>query len=622
MNPDLKYNNDYFKIITLNNMKDLMNIPIQDLKKFHTRNFKGDLFSKIYKEAVQLEYQKLKKSYNDIDKIPFSNEKNLSYQISPYKVENINVQKIIPQNKKIILKINYQVNNFKQSPKITNYNDQKNFYKNDYISNENNNRSSSSSDNEMHNRNYYNNNNDDNANYIKYKKISSKDKNKNKQNNFKERESEYNKKYYSNNDNKYNHNFRDYRNSENGENSDYSSDEEEEKNSSVPLHLNRRNQYSYYNNSRNNNTTNNINKGSRNYKIEEEKYNSPVHKEKNKNYTNYDNEDDDDYEYYTYKDYNTSAKKNTRNYITKKSINSRNKLFNDNENNDYNNDFESSSLSKSSFDLRNKSNNSNISSIHNKNKFNRQNSNSSSSSESENSDKNNKNIEKKNNNKNNELSADNVTWKKGSRKLNFKNLLNLKKNNDTSNDENDNKEEENIKINNNNSNKNNDVNNPFYNKNDVVSDKKSPITYRNNDNIYTKNYFKTSDPIDHYPIKKLVFNIKYDTRFGENLGISGSISPFGNWNQNKTKALSWNKGNIWTGELEINYMIPKIFEFKFVIIKRKNIIKWESGNNHKMNLDDFQKELNMRTNGKYKDYEYEYNKKEKILNLKVKMNIK
>ena len=87
-------------------------------------------------------------------------------------------------------------------------------------------------------------------------------------------------------------------------------------------------------------------------------------------------------------------------------------------------------------------------------------------------------------------------------------------------------------------------------------------------------------------------------------------------------SLKWNNGNLWTGELEINYMMPKSFEFKFVVVENKIIKKWEDGYNHKLNLDDFNKEFDNKPKGKYQDYEYEYNNIEKLLTLKVKMNYK
>ena len=700
MNSRHKYNYNYFKIITLNSLKDLMSIPMQDLKQFHTRNFKGDLFNKIYKEAVQLEYQNLKKSNNDVDTASFSKEKNKSYRISPYKDENYNLKKIIPEEKKNTLKNKTKIIIPKVPPKIKRFDQIKNLYKKDVISYANDSRNESSSDSEIGNRRY----NDDNINYIKYKKISNKDKYNNRENLFHERENVFNKSYnnnynnnynisnntsgtisrvvsdhdyiydnnnhrrnnyyyndsnespnnninYSNNDNNndFNYNFNGYRNRINADRSNYNlNEEEEEKNNSASSRFNRINRYSYYNRGSNSNITN-TNNGSSSFLIEEEKFSSPIRKEKKiKNNMNYINEENDyDEEYNPYRNYYTDVKISSSNLGTKRSIASRNSLFNDNEKNEnkstksirsiksiksinsinnknsnkksnsrnlydefdaYDNFYEANSLSKSSYDLRNRSKNSNFNSINSKNyKFDRKNSKNSSSYKNENSDSEEDADE-------NELSADDVSWSRGSGTFRFKKLLNNKKNNDTSS-ENDSKEEENNEKYNN---KNNNVKPSLHNLNFVIRNKAIP--YRNNNNYNSINTFKSANVIDPFPLKKITFTVKYDTHFGENLGISGSIFPFGNWNQNNIMAMNWNNGNLWTGELEINNMIPKSFEFKFVVTKNKNIKKWESGNNHKFNLDEFRKDFNMEPKGKYQEYEYEYNRFEKVLNLRLKAN--
>ena len=128
------------------------------------------------------------------------------------------------------------------------------------------------------------------------------------------------------------------------------------------------------------------------------------------------------------------------------------------------------------------------------------------------------------------------------------------------------------------------------------------------------------DHNDHYPIQKVIFNIRHQTHFGEDMAMSGSVFPLGNWIEKFIMPLKWTKGNIWTGEIEISHQLSKEFEFKFVITKDKKIKKWEGGWNHKLNLDDFCKEINKKSKGKFQGCDYEYDEKEKSIKLKLRMN--
>ena len=117
-------------------------------------------------------------------------------------------------------------------------------------------------------------------------------------------------------------------------------------------------------------------------------------------------------------------------------------------------------------------------------------------------------------------------------------------------------------------------------------------------------------------IKKIKFNIQYNTNFGEEVAILGSIPLLGFWKLEGKFKLKWNEGNIWTGEIDMNKDNMKYFEFKFVIIEKNNIKLWENGNNNIFGYEDIIKNVQKNRIGKYDKYTYEYDKNEKLLILK------
>jgi hypothetical protein len=114
----------------------------------------------------------------------------------------------------------------------------------------------------------------------------------------------------------------------------------------------------------------------------------------------------------------------------------------------------------------------------------------------------------------------------------------------------------------------NDGNNPIYNpkiKNDEIINlkrSKSKSKSKSQNKKFKKNHkvFKIKTASE-YKIDKIIFHIRYDSKFGDNIGILGSIEELGNWCQDKILYLKWNKGNIWKGEVELTSEIEK-FEFK------------------------------------------------------------
>ena len=86
-------------------------------------------------------------------------------------------------------------------------------------------------------------------------------------------------------------------------------------------------------------------------------------------------------------------------------------------------------------------------------------------------------------------------------------------------------------------------------------------------------------------INKITFAITYPTVFGEELGIIGSIPLLGEWSQAKYLKMKWTPGNKWMISLDISQNI-KEFEYKFIIIEKGHIKKWQSGDNYKLSLNE------------------------------------
>ena len=122
-----------------------------------------------------------------------------------------------------------------------------------------------------------------------------------------------------------------------------------------------------------------------------------------------------------------------------------------------------------------------------------------------------------------------------------------------------------------------------------------------------QNIFKKESDNILYPLNKIIFCLTYNSVFGEEVGIVGSIEKLGNWEEKSVKTMKWNKGNIWIRELELNPTDLVDFEFKFVVLERNKIKKWESGNNNIVNFTGLINEFQSSTHGRYNKYEYEYN---------------
>ena len=103
-----------------------------------------------------------------------------------------------------------------------------------------------------------------------------------------------------------------------------------------------------------------------------------------------------------------------------------------------------------------------------------------------------------------------------------------------------------------------------------------------NYNISNNNKTKSAKTKKQFKINKIIFQMKYNTQPGEDLGVIGSIAELGTWEQNRALRMSWNDGNIWKACINYNFEREKEFEFKFIFIQNGLVKKWEDGNNRKL----------------------------------------
>ena len=160
-------------------------------------------------------------------------------------------------------------------------------------------------------------------------------------------------------------------------------------------------------------------------------------------------------------------------------------------------------------------------------------------------------------------------------------------------------------------------------KRDKVEFKSSGSLDNNNTNtITTKNKIIETPKVPKKKsfLQKLIFLIKYDTTYGESIGIIGSSKELGNWDVNGLIQFKWNKGNLWTGEIDVNENNLEDFEFKFVILNNGQVKSWENGSNNKINYVQLLEQIKNKSTGKYNKFEYSYFEEGAELTLKCRWN--
>ena len=77
---------------------------------------------------------------------------------------------------------------------------------------------------------------------------------------------------------------------------------------------------------------------------------------------------------------------------------------------------------------------------------------------------------------------------------------------------------------------------------------------------------------------KVIFNIEYQTIWGQILYLTGSPDTLGNFNENKAVPMRYNGNGRWTYEMEISQDdIP--FEYRYLVKEYDNVINREWGDN-------------------------------------------
>ncbi len=114
----------------------------------------------------------------------------------------------------------------------------------------------------------------------------------------------------------------------------------------------------------------------------------------------------------------------------------------------------------------------------------------------------------------------------------------------------------------------------------IKKNKLNKSSYLNNKTLIKNKYITTKE----FKIEKIIFQMRYNTQMGEDLGVIGSINELGRWDQNKALKMTWSDGNIWKGIIYFNNNTIYDFEYKFIFISKGCVKQWENGNNRKFIL--------------------------------------
>ena len=117
-------------------------------------------------------------------------------------------------------------------------------------------------------------------------------------------------------------------------------------------------------------------------------------------------------------------------------------------------------------------------------------------------------------------------------------------------------------------------------------------------------------------IKNIDFQINYNTKIGEEIGLIGSIKELGCWNKDKLLRMHWADGNIWKTTIDFSFIENDSFEYKYVLIENGEIKEWENGNNRLFNHNEFKQLISKNRNKNIYENDYDYIAKENKIVLK------
>ncbi len=148
--------------------------------------------------------------------------------------------------------------------------------------------------------------------------------------------------------------------------------------------------------------------------------------------------------------------------------------------------------------------------------------------------------------------------------------------------------------------------NPNFNQQDFNNSNYNPQIYNTQFNT-PQNYgnFGNNNIINRQiRINKIIFEMKYQTQMGQELGILGNLNELGNWNQDNALRMQWTDGNIWIKEIEGN---NDNIEYKFIFIVNNRVQRWEDGGNRILNLKEIKEKIKNEKKFELNQQTYEFN---------------
>ena len=123
-------------------------------------------------------------------------------------------------------------------------------------------------------------------------------------------------------------------------------------------------------------------------------------------------------------------------------------------------------------------------------------------------------------------------------------------------------------------------------------------------NTISNNNITPSNNNNNNKIEKIVFEMKYQTQMGQELGILGNLNELGNWNQDNALRMQWTDGNIWKKEIEGE---NDNIEYKFIFIVNNRVQRWEDGGNRILNLKEIKEKIKNEKKFELNQQTYEFN---------------
>ncbi len=125
-----------------------------------------------------------------------------------------------------------------------------------------------------------------------------------------------------------------------------------------------------------------------------------------------------------------------------------------------------------------------------------------------------------------------------------------------------------------------------------------------NNNVSTSINNNNNNNNNNNKIEKIIFEMKYQTQMGQELGILGNLNELGNWNQDNALRMQWTDGNIWIKEIEGN---NDNIEYKFIFIVNNRVQRWEDGGNRILNLKEIKEKIKNEKKFELNQQTYEFN---------------